>query len=132
MKLGQALQAIADTSFYGDKDIIPNGDGTYSVEDGTTSQINDVMWTYESGLMELDNVDEHSRLMDHYEYFDHSAHIAHHLPESVEKLIAGTHRVVFAYLPVYDWEVINNSDLSDADDTAGWIIVADTYELEDN
>lgn len=139
MSLDEALQQVANASFYEDKQITPETDGNgniagYRVEDDYGMNTDDWRWTYDQGLMDTDSVSETSRLMDHYEYFDSSQHIRYNMPESVKALENGQ-TVTFAYAVVYDDDAVFDEETQEfydadgdpTDDVAGWILTADWF-----
>ena len=139
MSLDEALQQVANASFYEDKRITPETDGNgdiagYRVEDDYGVNTNDWQWSYDQGLMDADSVSETSRLMEHYEQFANAEHIRYHMSESVKALENGQ-TVTFAYAIVYDADAIfdeKTQEYYDADgcltdDIAGWILTADWF-----
>jgi len=99
--LTEALQAIADRSFYEDATVTPLGDGRYAVGDdfGTAYAGDSIMWSYDGGMELPANVADHSRLHEASEFYDAADHVAFNLPHAVELLEAG-HAVTFAYTVV--------------------------------
>lgn len=131
--LDEALAVVAKASFYEDKCITPEpGSTMFLVSDTTTHATEEWTWTYEKGLAHRESVGETSRMHEAFEHYDVGAHIGYNMPESVALLEARTHKVEFAYAVV-------DVDMSDpaydpsenADNTAGWILVANHYELSD-
>lgn len=139
MSLDEALQQVANASFYEDKQITPETDGNgniagYRVEDDYGMNTDDWLWTYDQGLMDTDSVSEASRLMDHYEHFSSPHHIRYNMPESVKALENGQ-TVTFAYAIVRDDDAIFDEETQEfydadgdpTDDVAGWILTADWF-----
>ena len=135
MKLNEALQAVADMSFYEDLLVTPLGNGEYAVsrthsEYGADSD--EFAWTAEDGYQYPDAV-ETAGLMDPCEVFDNYRNIAHYLPGSVEYLESG-YPVEYAYTVVYDRDVTYDDDGNAldqdgelTDDIIGWTLTALEY-----
>lgn len=98
LTLTEALQAIADRSFYEDATVMPLGNGCYTVEDdfNTAYAGDSIMWSYDGGMELPANVADHLGLHESYEFYDAADHVAFNLPHAVELLEAG-HAVTFAY-----------------------------------
>jgi len=140
LTLTEALQAIADRSFYEDATITPVGNGMFTVEDDfSTAYAGDsIMWSYDGGMELPANVTDHSRLHETYEFYDNARHVSYNLPRAVELLEAG-HAVTFAYAIVDDLDCLDGSGdtLTDCEDcdcdrTVGWALLAYDYGLADN
>lgn len=134
LTLEEALQAIAETSFYEDRQITPLGDGKYTVESTYTEGSDDWYWSYSDGL-EGPKVSERSRLHESYESYSEAQHIRYNLPETVAKLEAGTHTADFAYAIAHDNDPCN--EICDdgncmCDGLAGWLLIAQAYEIDEN
>lgn len=131
----EALQAIADRSFYEDATVTPLGNGLFTVEDDfSTSYAGDsIEWSYDAGMSLPVNVADHSRLHEPYEFYDAAEHVSYNLPHAVELLEAG-HAVTFAYAIVEDFNCFDGSGDSltdcedcDCDRTVGWVLLAYDY-----
>lgn len=134
LTLEEALQAIAEASFYENKRITPLGAGRYAVEETHTEGWEEWYWNYADGL-DGPRVSEHSRLHETYEHYSEAQHIRYNLPETVAKLEAGTHLAEFAYTIVYELDCDGSCGLEtecDCDQVAGWIIIAQTYEIDED
>ena len=132
MKLTEALQAVADSSFYEDLIVTPLGNGEYAV-DRTSSEYGAdserFEWTAEGGYTHPAEV-ETAGFMETYELFDSHKNIEHYLPESIEHLKEG-HPVEYAYTIIYDRDVtydvfgnVYNDDGELSDDVVGWTLTA--------
>ena len=140
LTLTEALQAIADRSFYEGATVTPLGNGRYTVgDDFSTSYAGDnIEWSYDGGMELPANVADHSRLHETYEFYDAASHVAFNLPHAVELLEAG-HAVTFAYAIVEDSNCFDGScdTLTECEDcqcdrTVGWTLLAFDYGLADN
>ena len=140
LTLTEALQAIADRSFYEDATITPLGNGRYAVEgDFNTAYAGDsIEWSYDTGMVLPANVANHSRLHEVYEVYGAAEHVSYNLPHAVELLEAG-HAVTFAYAIVEDSNCFDGSGDSltdcedcDCDRTVGWALLAFDHGLADN
>lgn len=140
LTLTEALQAIADRSFYEDATITPLGNGRYAVDGdfGTAYAGDSIMWIYDAGMSLPSNVTDHSRLHEPYESYDNAEHVRYNLPHAVELLEAG-HAVTFAYAIVEDSNCFDGSGDSltdcedcDCDRTAGWALLAFDHGPADN
>jgi hypothetical protein len=138
--LTEALQAVADRSFYEDATITPLGNGRYTVEDDfSTAYAGDsIMWSYDGGMELPANVTDHSRLHETYEFYDNARHVSYNLPHAVELLEAG-HTVTFAYAIVEDLNCFDGSgdEITECEDcqcdrTVGWTLLAFDHGLADN
>ena len=138
--LDDALQIIADRSFYEDTRITPlvHADDAstveaYLVDVDHLHQGDDWEWSYERGILDADSVSECSRLFEPSEFLSCAAHVRHNMADAVELLESGTSSVGFAYVIVSDSDVIWNesdgnyydADGELADDIAGWALVAE-------
>ena len=132
MNLTEALQAVADSSFYEDLLITPLGNGEYEV-DRTSSEYgadsDRFEWTAEGGYQHPSEV-ETAGFMESYELFDHHKDIEHYLPGSIEHLKEG-HPVEYAYTIIYDRDVtydvygnMYDDDGNLTDDIVGWTLTA--------
>ena len=138
--LTEALQAIADRSFYEDATVTPLGNGRYAVDDdfGTAYADNSIEWTYDAGMSLPANVADHSRLHEASEFYDAAGHVSYNLPHAVELLEAG-HAVTFAYAIVEDsncfdgsGDVLTECEDCQCDRTAGWVLLAFDHGIADN
>ena len=122
MTLDEALQVVADASFYEDK-IIYFAAGEWHADDDTPYySYDDVTWTddgldFGAAKPPLD----HSRLMEAYEMFTTSADIRYYLPAAIEELEWG-HSVIFTYQPV-SVGILDEDE--DGDTLAGWVLIAE-------
>ena len=132
MKLIEALQAVADSSFYEDLIVTPLGNGEYAV-DRTSSEYgadsDRFEWTPDFGFQSPETV-ETAGFMESYELFDSHKNIEHYLPESIEHLKDG-YPVEYAYTVVYDGDVtydvygnVYDPDGELTDDVVGWTLTA--------
>ena len=140
LTLTEALQAIADRSFYEDATITPLGNGRYAVEgDFNTAYAGDsIEWSYDTGMVLSANVADHSRLHETYEFYDNARHVSHNLPHAVE-LLEAEHAVTFAYAIVegsncFDGrgDSLTGCEDCDCDRTVGWALLAFDHGLADN
>lgn len=140
LTITEALQAIADRSFYEDATITPVGNGMFTVdEDFNTAYAGDsIEWSYDAGMSLPANVADHSRLHEPCEFYDNAGHVSYNLPHAVELLEAG-HAVTFAYAIVEDSNCFDGSGDSltgcedcDCDRTVGWALLAYDHGLADN
>ena len=122
MTLDEALQIVAESSFYEDK-LVYFAAGEWHA-DGDTScySYEDVTWTHDGLDFGTDAPPlDHSGLMETYEIFTTSANIRCYLPDAVEALERG-HSVIFTYQPVS----VGILDEEEDDDTiAGWVLIAE-------
>ena len=138
--LDDALQIVADRSFYEDTRITPlvHADDTsmieaYLVDVDHLHQSEDWEWSYDKGIHDTDSVSECSRLFEPSEFLSCAAHVRYNMADAVELLESGTSSVGFAYVIVRDADVIWNDDTQAyydadgelADDIAGWALVAE-------
>ena len=138
--LNEALQIVADRSFYEDTRITPLVDvedasmiEAYLVDEDHLHQSDDWEWSYERGILDTDSVSECSRLFEPSEYLSCAAHVRHNMADAVELLESGTSSVGFAYVIVRDSDVTFNEETQAyydadgelADDIAGWALVAE-------
>ena len=140
LTLTEALQAIADRSFYEDATITPLGNGRYTVEDdfNTAYAGDSIMWSYDGGMELPANVADHSRLHEASEFYDAASHVSYNLPHAVELLEAG-HAVTFAYAIVEDLncfdgsgDVLTECEECQCDLTVGWTLLAFDYGIANN
>lgn len=140
LTLTEALQAIADRSFYEDATITPVGNGLFTVDDdfNTAYAGDSIEWSYDAGMSLPANVADHSRLHEPYESYDAASHISFNLPHAVELLEAG-HAVTFAYAIVEDsncfdgsGDTLTDCEDCDCDRTVGWALLAYGHGLADN
>lgn len=137
LTLEQALQAVADRSFYEPCIVVPvirtdNSDvlGYLVEDDGNVISTDEVEWSYAGGISR-GSENECTRLMDAYESFTDHQHIAWHMDGALEQLQDGN-PVWFAYAVVRDsaveWDddaqVYRDSDGIEVDDVAGWCLMA--------
>lgn len=138
--LNEALQIVADRSFYEDTRITPLVDvedasmiEAYLVDEDHLHQSADWEWSYERGILDADSVSECSRLFEPSEFLSCAAHIRFHMGEAVERLESGISSVGFACVIVRDSDVIWNEETQAyydaggelADEIAGWALVAE-------
>ena len=130
LTLDDALQAVAERSFYEDATVTPSGDGTYTVSDdyGTAYSGDDLGWTYSEGLdLEWGNAGharEWTRVFEPFEYWDDAGHVRYNLPEAVEALERGR-AVTFAYAVVTDVDLVwSEEQQTGEDDIIGWCVLA--------
>ena len=125
MTLDEALQVVADASFYEDK-LVYFAAGEWHA-DGDTScySYEDVTWTYDDGLdFGTDKPPlDHSGLMEEYEMVTTSANIRCYLPAAVEALGRGR-SVIFTYQPV-SVGILDDDEDEDGDTIAGWVLIAE-------
>lgn len=140
LTLTEALQSIADRSFYEDATITPVGNGLFTVEDdfSTAYAGDNIEWSYDTGMSLPANVAGHSRLHEPAESYDNAGHVSYNLPGAVELLEAG-HAVTFAYAIVEDSNCFDGScdtltecEDCDCDRTVGWVLLAFDHGLADN
>ena len=132
MNLTEALQAVADTSFYEDLLVTPLGDGEYAVSRVSSdygADSDEFEWTAENGYQHPDGV-ETAGVMEPCEVFYDHRNIGHYLPESVEYLENG-YPVEYAYTVIYDRDVTYDLDGNAldqdgelTDDIIGWTLTA--------
>lgn len=127
--LSDALQEVADRSFYEDVTITPLPDGTFESEDdhGTAYAGDTVMWDYMGGMELPNGVIDNSRLHETYESYTGAGHVEYNLPRAVETLREGT-PVTFAYAQV-DGYATTPEDIEDDenglyDGCVGWALLA--------
>lgn len=125
--LTKALNDIAQRSFHECADVIPNGNGTYTVRDSFSPGEEIVQWTYDGGLEIVADALDHSRLHEPYEGYDSAAHIFSNLGGAVEALKAGN-AVCFEYVIVDGYpstpEDIADDEAGLYDATVGWALIA--------
>ena len=140
LTLTEALQAIADRSFYEDATITPVGNGMFTVNDDyNTAYAGDAIeWSYDAGMSLPTNVTDHSRLHEASEFYDAASHVAFNIPHAVELLEAG-HAVTFAYAIVDDLncfdgsgDVLTECEDCQCDRTVGWVLLAYDYGFTNN
>jgi hypothetical protein len=124
MTLDEALQVVAESSFYEDN-LVYFAAGEWHADDYTACHsYEDVTWTH-YGLdfgTDMPPLD-HSGLMMADQYFSESAQIRWYLPQAVEALERGR-SVIFTYQPVS----VGILDEEEDDDTlAGWVLIAIIY-----
>lgn len=132
MNLTEALQAVAEASFYDDLIITPLGGGEYTVSRTYSDYGADsdrFEWTAENGYQHPDAV-ETAGIMEPSETFYTYKNIEHYLPESVKHLKEG-HPVEYAYTVIYDRDVTYDLDGNAldldwelTDDIIGWTLTA--------
>ena len=132
MKLTEALQAVADSSFYEDLIVTPLGNGEYAVSRTHSdygADSDEFEWTAESGFQHPDAV-ETAGLMEPCEVFYTHKNIEHYLPGSVEHLENGC-PVEYAYTVIRDLDVTYDLDGNAldqdgelTDDIVGWTLTA--------
>ena len=122
MTLDEALQVVAESSFYEDN-LVYFAAGEWHA-DGDTScySYEDVTWTHDgldfgTAKPPLD----HSGLMEAYQTFSVSDQIRRYLPQAVEALERG-HSVIFTYQPV-SVDILDEE--WDDDTLAGWVLIAE-------
>ena len=122
MTLDEALQIVAESSFYEDTHVSFAAGEWNAGGDTSCYGYEDVTWTddgldFGTAKPPLD----HSGLMMAYEAFSVSAQIRRYLPQAVEALERG-HSVIFTYQPVSVGILDEDGD----DDTlAGWVLIAE-------
>ena len=122
MTLDEALQVVAEYSFYEDN-LVYFAAGEWHA-DGDTScySYEDVTWTDDGLDFGTDTPPlDHSGLMEACQTFSVSAQIRRYLPQAVEALERG-HSVFFTYQPV---SVGILDDDEDGDTVAGWVLIAE-------
>ena len=132
MNLNEALQAVADTSFYEDLLVTPLGHGEYTVSRTHSdygADSDEFEWTEELGYQHPHAV-ETAGLMHPSEVFYTHKNIEHYLPGSVEYLESG-YPVEYAYTVIYDLDVTYDLDGNAldqdgelTDDVVGWTLTA--------
>ena len=123
MTLDEALQVVAESSFYEDKQVYFAAGEWHA--DGDTS-----CYSYEDVTLTYDGLDfgtakpplDHSGLMMADQTFSVSAQIRRYLPQAVEALERG-HSVIFTYQPVSVGIPDEDEDGDDA--IAGWVLIAE-------
>ena len=123
MTLDEALQVVAESSFYEDKQVYFAAGEWHADGDTSFYSYEDVTWTHDDVLdfgTETPPLD-HSGLMMADQVFSVSAQIRRYLPQAVEALERG-HSVIFTYQPVSVGILDEDGD----DDTlAGWVLIAE-------
>lgn len=121
MTLDEALQVVADASFYEDKLVYFAAGKWHADDDNSFYSYEDVTWTYDDGLDFGTNTPplDHSGIMEAYERVTTSANIRCYLPAAVEAL-ERVHSVIFTYQPV-SVGILDD----DEDTTAGWVLIAE-------
>lgn len=118
MTLDEALQVVAESSFYEDK-LVYFAYGEWHADDDTPFySYEDVTWTHDG--LDFGTVKpplDHSGLMMDDQTFSVSAQIRRFLPQAVEALERGR-SVIFTYQPVLD-------ENGDGDTIAGWVLIAE-------
>ena len=124
MTLDEALQVVAESSFYEDK-IIYFAAGEWHADDDTSChRYEDVTWTHDGLDFGTDTPPlDHSGLMMSYQTFSVSAQIRRYLPQAVEALERG-HSVIFTYQPV-SVGLLDDDEDEDDDTLAGWVLIAE-------
>lgn len=126
--LTEALDDIAQRSFYESADVIPNDDGTYTVRDSHSFVDDSVMWTYENGLEAGTGAMDYSRLHESYESYSDASHIRYNLRYAVEALEDERKAVHFTYVIVDGYpstpEDIADDEAGIYDATVGWALIA--------
>ena len=118
MTLDEALQVVAESSFYEDNLVYFAAGEWHADGDNSFYSYEDVTWT-DDGL-DFGTVEpplDHSGLMMADQIFTASANIRHYLPAAVEAL-ERVHSVIFTYQPVLDED-------GDDDTLAGWVLIAE-------
>ena len=121
MTLDEALQVVAESSFYDDK-LVYFAAGEWNA-DGDTSYYSyeDVTWTHDGLDFGTDKPPlDHSGLMMDDQTFSVSSQIRRYLPQAVEALERGR-SVIFTYQPVS----VGILDDEDGDTIAGWVLIAE-------
>ena len=123
MTLDEALQVVAESSFYEDK-LVYFAAGEWSADDDTPYySYEDVTWTDDGLDFGADTPPlDHSGIMETYQTFSVSAQIRRYLPQAVEALERG-HSVLFTYQPISVG--ILNEEEDDDDTLAGWVLIAE-------
>jgi hypothetical protein len=120
MTLDEALQVVAESSFYEDT-LVYFAAGEWHADDAPSYYgYEDVTWT-DDGLdfgTDMPPLD-HSGLMTADQYFSVSAQIRRYLPKAVEALERGR-RVIFTYQPV-SVGILDD----DGDNIVGWVLIAE-------
>ena len=120
MTLDEALQVVAESSFYEDTHVSFAAGEWHADDDTSFYSYEDINWKYDGLDFGTDMPPlDHSGLMMAYEYFSVSAQIRRYLPKAVEALERG-HSVIFTYQPV----VVCPSH-EDDDTLAGWVLIAE-------
>lgn len=122
MTLDEALQIVAESSFYEDA-LVYFATGEWHVDDDTSFYgYEDITWTddgldFGTAKPPLD----HSGLMMADQIFSVSAQIRRYLPQAVEALERG-HSVIFTYQPVLEG-ILDEEE--DDDPIVGWVLIAE-------
>ena len=118
MTLDEALQIVAESSFYEDARVYFAAGEWHADDDTSFYGYEDITWTddgldFGTAKPPLD----HSGLMMADQIFRVSAQIRRYLPQAVEALERG-HSVIFTYQPILDEE-------EDDDPIVGWVLIAE-------
>jgi hypothetical protein len=122
-------QTIADSSFYDRLTFQYVGAGQW-IDTGDYFDEPEVYWTYGDGLVfQGSTPDDHSRLMEVYEYLDTAGHVEYHLGEFLDTIKEGQ-TIAVHYVTVDSMDPCldcDNPDDCDADTLAGWILTVSAY-----
>ena len=124
MTLDEALQVVAESSFYEDTRVYFAAGEWHADGDTSCYSYEDVTWTddgldFGTAKPPLD----HSGLMMADQTFSVSAQIRRYLPLAVEALERG-HSVIFTYQPV-SVGILDEDEDEDGDTLAGWVLIAE-------
>ena len=106
-----ALNDIANRSFYESARMYKNDDFTYTVEDWHTGVEESQEWTYENGLINRAEWLDYSRVHDPAEFYDEARHIEYNLAGALADIELGN-AIGFTY--VVAEETCNDEDQPDA------------------
>lgn len=127
--LNNALDVIAQCSFYEGKRVTKRSPGEYVVEEWYSFPDSDsIEWTYSGGveLHHIYGLIDYTRLMMPGESLDSPSHVSYNLPLAVEAIDRGT-PVGFTYCVAHDIDECQNcldSDCCECDRVVGWLLVA--------
>ena len=132
--LDEALQDIAERSFYEDATVAPVEGGYEVTDDFSTAYAGDsIQWTYDGGMELPGGILDSSRLHESYEFYNDVRHIRYHMASAIEAIESG-HAVTFAYAIVEDLNCFDGSGdaLTECEDcqcdrTVGWVLLAYDY-----
>ena len=118
--LNEALQDIANRSFYEDAIVRPEN-GQYIVEDDAGTGEESYMWTYEKGGEYSDDVLDYSRTHESCERYDEARHIRFNLDGAVAELEEGN-PVIFKYVTLNAY--CEDPEPCEEDHLVGWALIA--------
>ena len=123
LTLDEALQDIASRSFYEGARIERFDNKIWGVSDDANPGEESYVWTYKNGAEYPDELLDHSRVHEAWEFYDEAYHIRYNLSAAVEALEEGK-PVIFHYVTLDAYCEDPEPEDCQEDHIAGWALIA--------